>query len=97
MTTAERKPKALVDADKKIVELEAKLKSAESIKDMYAKESRERGQVIDGIHDILDDLGIRGWRDDNDYKNDNNRIPLAVRLFAWAMSLQQPNKKEVVK
>ena len=81
MAETTRKPKALLDAEKKIVELEAKLKSAESSKDTYWKMYNDVNATVEGIHDILDDLGIRGYRDDNKY----NRIPLTVRLFAWAM------------
>jgi len=76
-----RKPKALIDAEKKIVELEKKAETAEKTKDMYYKLYNEEKAITDGLHDVLDDLGIRGYRDENKY----TRIPLTVRLFAWAL------------
>ena len=83
-----RKPKGQLDAEKKIVELEKELKSEKSIKDIYYKKSQDQEEIINGIHEVLDDLGIRGYRDDNKY----HRVPLTVRLFAWAMKMA--GKKE---
>lgn len=80
-----RKPKALLDAEKRIKELEAQLASEKASKDMWYKEANENTTIIDGIHEILDDLGIRGYKDENKYQ----RIPLTVRLFAWAMKAHE--------
>lgn len=77
-----KKPKALLDAEKKIAELEKDLKGANSSKDTFYKLYTEEKAITDGLHDILDDMGIRGFRDENKYQ----RIPLTVRLFAWAMT-----------
>jgi hypothetical protein len=76
-----RKPKALIDAEKKIAELEAKVASLDKQQSNYWKQYQEEKAITDGLHDVLDDLGIRGYRDENKY----NRIPLTVRLFAWAL------------
>lgn len=78
-----RKPKILLDAEKKIVQLEKELESEKRIREMYQKQNSEKDEIINGIHDVLDDLGIRGWKDDNKY----NRLPITVRLFSWAMKL----------
>lgn len=76
-----RKPKALLDAEKKIVELEAKVASLDQQQKQWYKSYSEEKAITDGLHDVLDDLGIRGYRDENKYI----RIPLTVRLFAWAL------------
>ena len=83
-----RKPKALVDAEKKIAELEKNLKYANDVKDSYYKTNQDLTAVVDGIHDVLDDLGIRGYKDENKY----TRLPLAVRLFSWSMKLAQGDR-----
>ena len=80
-----RKPKALIDAEKRIKELESSLKSSESTCEMYRKMSSEANATLEGIHDILDDLGVKGYRDEN--HSSYNRLPLSVRLFAWAMKM----------
>lgn len=85
-----RKPKALIDAEKRIKELEEKLKYAESVKDSYSRQVTGLNTTVEGLHDVLDDLGIRRYKDEN---NRYQSIPLSVRLFAWAMSLAA-NKKE---
>ena len=82
-----KKTKALLDAEKRIVELEKQLASEKQSKDNFYKMYNEQNQTIDGIHDILDDLGIKGFKDDQKYY----RIPLAVRLFSWAMKLNAKN------
>lgn len=82
-----KKTKALLDAEKRIVELEKQLKSETGVKEMWYKENQELKSVVDGIHEILDDLGIKGFKDDQKYY----RIPLAVRLFSWAMKLNNKN------
>lgn len=87
--SAPKKPKALVDAEKKIEELEKKLREATNGKDMYWKMYTEEKAISDGIHDILDDLGIRRKREGNQY----NDLPLSVRLFAWAMSIHSKTKE----
>jgi len=84
-----RKPKALLDAEKKIDELEKKLKSETQTKEYLSKNNQELTAVVDGIHDVLDDLGIRRYRDETQRYNS---IPLAVRLFSWAMKLSEPKK-----
>lgn len=76
-----RKPKALLDAEKRIAELEKKIVDSEKTKDYYYKLWGEEKAITDGLHDVLDDLGVRGYRDENKY----TRIPLSVRLFAWAL------------
>ena len=82
-----KKTKALLDAEKRIAELEKQVQSEKSVKESWYKENQSMKEVIDGIHEILDDLGIKGYKDAQNYY----RIPLSVRLFAWAMKL---NKKE---
>lgn len=86
METKVRKPKALLDAEKRIVELETKLKSETSTKDLWYKKQQEQEAVINGLHEVLDDLGIRGWKDES---NKYQRLHLSVRLFSWAMKLAQ--------
>jgi len=78
-----RKPKALLDAEKKIVEIEKQLAEKTKDSDRWYKSYVEEKAVTDGLHEVLDDLGIRGYRDENKY----NRLPMSVRLFSWAMSL----------
>jgi hypothetical protein len=78
-----RKPKALIDAEKKIAELEKALANEKQYREMYSKQASESNAIIEGIHDLLTDLGVREFRDENKYQ----KIPLSVRLFAWAMSL----------
>lgn len=73
--SAPRKPKALLDAEKRIITLEKELEAG-------YKSHSEQKEIIDGIHDLLDALGIKGWKDDSHYY----RIPLTVRLMAWVMS-----------
>jgi 16S rRNA C1402 N4-methylase RsmH len=80
---ATRKPAALVAAEKRIAELEKKLSDVESSKDTWYKQAQEKEAIIEGIHEVLDDLGIKGYKGDNQYY----RLPLAVRLFSWAMKL----------
>jgi hypothetical protein len=87
MSTVTRKPKALIEAEKRIADLESKLKSMESSKDLYYKMNQEKDSIIEGIHDVLDELGIKGYKGDEAYKASQYRIPLAVRLFSWAMKL----------
>jgi len=78
-----RKPKILLDAEKKIIQLEKELENEKNYHSMYQKQCAEKDEIINGIHDVLDDLGIRVWKDDNKY----NRLPITVRLFSWAMKL----------
>lgn len=85
-----RKPKALLDAEKKIVELENQLKSSKSQEQSWYKQWQEMKTSVDAIHDVLDDLGIKGHRDENKYQ----RIPLEARLFAWAMRLSAEKRPE---
>lgn len=73
---------------KKIADLEKSLASEKSTKDTYYKLYGEQNQIIDGIHEILDDLGIKGWKDE---MNKYQRLPLSVRLFSWAMKLNAKN------
>jgi ferritin-like protein len=84
-TTAKkvRKPAALVAAEKCIVELEKKLLEAKNGSDQWYKRYTEQQETINSIHDVLDDLGIKRHRDENKY----HEIPLAARLFSWAMRL----------
>ena len=89
MATA-RKPKALLDAEKRIATLEKELATITSHKDMYYKKSQEQDEIINGIHEVLDDLGIRGYKDESKY----HRLPLTVRLFAWAMQMAGRKEKE---
>lgn len=84
-----RKPKALLDAEKKIAELEKKLANETSQKDIWYKQAQEHKASLDGVHDVLDDLGIRRYKDDNKYYE----LPLAVRLFAWSMKLANKEMK----
>ena len=78
-----RKPAALVAAEKRIVELEKKLKDAETKENDWYKRYQEQSSITDGIHEVLDELGIKGYKGENQYQ----RLPLTVRLFAWAMKL----------
>ena len=85
----QRKPAALVAAEKRIVELEKQLASEKSSKDMWYKDAQEQKSIVEGIHDVLDDLGIRGYKDDNKYQ----RVPITVRLFSWAMQMAEKANK----
>lgn len=78
-----KKTKALIDAEKRIVELEKQLKDTTATKESFYKQYSEVKEVIDGLHQVLDELGLPGWKDDNKYY----RLPLTVRLFSWAMKL----------
>lgn len=78
-----KKPKALIEAEKKITELEKSLASEKSAKDTFYRLYNEMNEVVEGIHLILTDLGVREYKDENKY----NRLPLTVRLFSWAMSM----------
>jgi hypothetical protein len=78
-----RKPAALVAAEKRIVELEKKLAEAQTKENDWFKRYQEQSAVVDGLHEVLDELGIKGFKGDNQYQ----RLPLPVRLFAWAMKL----------
>ena len=89
MATNNRKPKALLDAEKEIERLKKELASATQSKDLWYKDAQEKGIIIDGIHDVLTDLGIREYKDETQRYN---KINLAVRLFAWAMSLANKDK-----
>jgi hypothetical protein len=81
--SAPRKPKALIDAEKKIAELTEKLAQTEKQQQSWYAVYQEEKKMTDGLHDVLTDLGVREFRDEQKYQ----RLPLAVRLFAWAMSL----------
>ena len=88
MATNNRKPKALLDAEKEIERLTKELANTTATKDMWYKQNQENTAVIDGIHEVLTDMGIREYKDETQRYN---RLPIAVRLFSWAMSLA--NKK----
>ncbi len=81
-----RKTKALLDAERQIVELEKKLAEVEKYKDLWYRQYIEQKDITDGIHEILDDLDIKGYRDENK----SQRLPLPVRLFAWALRTNKP-------
>lgn len=83
-TVVKNQTKLIQEQTAKIVELEKQLKLTEASKDSYWKSYQEEKAVTDGLHEVLDDLGIRGWKDDNKYY----RVPLAVRLFSWALQLK---------
>ena len=78
-----RKTKAHLAAEARIIELEKQLKDMTSSKEMWYKSWQEHESTVNGLHDILDDLGVRRYRDESKY----NQLPLSVRLFAWAMRL----------
>lgn len=78
-----RKPKALIDAEAKIASLEAQLAQQKTYTKTYQDLHQADEAIINGIHDLLTDLGIREFRDENKYV----KIPLPVRLFGWAMSM----------
>lgn len=85
MMSTPRKPKALLDAEKKITELEKKLADAERSKDTWYKQYNDVNTALEGIHDVLDDLGVRRYRGEQQYSQ--YQLPIAVRLFAWAMKM----------
>lgn len=76
-----KKSKVLIEAEARIVELEKQLAQEKSSSQIWYKQNQEKDEIIGGLHDILDDLGVRGYRDENKY----TRIALPVRLFAWSM------------
>lgn len=80
-----RKPKALLDAEKKIVELVNRVETLTKEKDQWYKQWIDMRDIVNGLHDVLDDLGIRRYRDDNKYQE----LPISVRLFAWAMGVKK--------
>lgn len=82
-----RKPAALIAAEKRIAELEQKLKTSESNKDDWYKRYAEVNREVEGIHSVLDTLGIPRKKEDNGYSPD---YPLTVRLFAWATLKDRP-------
>jgi len=88
MATA-RKPKALIEAEKKIAELEKKLQSESNTKDLWYKSYNEAKVTLDGLHCIIDDLGVRRYKDDDKY----NELPMAVRLFSWEMMMSSKGVK----
>lgn len=81
MGTTIRKPKALLDAEKRIEQLLKELASEKASKDTWYKQWAELNNELQGIHDILTSMDVREFRDENKYQ----RLPLSVRLFAWAM------------
>ena len=81
MAEVTRKTKAHLEAEKRIVELEKQLKDMTSSKETWYKSWQEQDSIVNGLHDVLDDLGVRRFRDESKY----NQLPLSVRLFAWAM------------
>jgi hypothetical protein len=83
MSTATRKPKALLDAEKRIIELEKKLEDSKRTENDWYKRYQEQSSITEGLHTVLDELGIKGYKGDNQYE----RLPLTVRLFAWAIKL----------
>jgi hypothetical protein len=83
MSTATRKPKALLDAEKRIIELEKKLEDSKRTENDWYKRYQEQNSITEGLHAVLDELGIKGYKGDNQYE----RLPLTVRLFAWAIKL----------
>ena len=85
-TVVKNQRQLIQEQEIKITELEKQLKQQTEYKDMYYKQYNEEKAITDGLHEVLDDLGIRGWKDDNKYY----RIPLTVRLFSWAL---QRNKE----
>jgi hypothetical protein len=89
--SAARKPKALLDAEKKIAELEKALELAKKQEHSWFENYQKEKETSDGIHEVLDDLGIRGFKDET---AKYNRLPLAVRLFSWAMNLASGKKGE---
>ena len=83
-TEMKNQNKVIAEQTAKIAELEKSLKEQTSYKDLYYKQYNEEKAITDGLHEVLDDLGIRGFKDDNKYY----RIPLTVRLFSWALQLK---------
>lgn len=82
---AVRKPKAILDLEKQVEKLETDLKSKQSSYEYLSKSHTEMQAELNGLHDILDDLGVRRFRDENKYQS----LPLSVRLFAWAMKQKE--------
>ena len=83
MATA-RKTVALKNAEKRIEELEKKLKDVESTKDMYSSNYNTMKKEVDGLHAVLDTLAIPRT-EEGSYQD----YPLSVRLFAWAMKREK--------
>jgi hypothetical protein len=75
-----RKPKALLDAERKIIELEKNLQNAKSQEQTWYKSYTDAKRELDGVHDVLDTLSIPR-KQEGSYQD----YPLSVRLFAWAM------------
>lgn len=83
----------LAKASTTIDELTKKLASTEQTSNTWYKSFTAEKEITDSLHDVLDGFGIRRFRDKNEYQT----IPLAVRLFSWAMSLvsgRDMNQKE---
>lgn len=76
-----KKSLVLIAAEERIVKLEEELKQGKELKDYYYKQYAETNEQLEGLHIVLDEMEIKGFSDE--YKS--RRIPLTVRLFAWAL------------
>lgn len=78
-----RKPAALVAAEKKIAELEASLKSAESTKNMWynnCQESKNKMEELHAVFDAIPGAPARKFTGPNGYETE---MSLACRFIAW--------------
>lgn len=78
-----RKPKAVLNLEKQVEQLKKEFANEKSQKDIWYKQYQEAKLEVEGLHDILDDLGIKRFREENKY----NQLSLSIRLFSWAMKL----------
>jgi len=69
-------------------EVQKKLAATEQTSNNWYKSFASEKEITDGLHDVLDGMGVRRFRDKNEYQT----IPLSVRLFSWAMSIATGTK-----
>jgi len=76
------KKELLILANQKILELEKEVEKQKGYVEMYRKESNDRKNQIDEIHDFLDGLpNVMPKTKDNYYEN-----KVSTRLLSWIAS-----------
>jgi chromosome segregation ATPase len=78
-----RKPAALVAAEKRIAELENRLKNTEESKDIWYKRLQEEQRKIEELHAVFDAIPnapARKFTGPNGYETE---MSLACRFIAW--------------